>query len=245
MQQTEVLGIRFDHVTMEEAVEMTEIFVSGKKPHLIVTANPETIMCAKSDQLFAEVLDKASLVVADGVGVVWASKVLGKPVPAKIPGIELAEEILYRSADKGWKVFLVGSEHGVAEKAAGKLQKILPNLNIVGTRHGFFKSGPEERAVISMIKEAKPDILLAALGVPRQEKWLAAHLGTMRIPLAIGVGGSFNVWAGIDKRAPLWMRKIHLEWFYRLIRQPWRIKRIAVLPIFVLSVLFTRFRSRR
>lgn len=245
MQQTDVLGVKFDHVTMEEAVKMTEAFVTAKKPHLIVTANPETVMRAKNDQLFAEVLDKASLVVADGIGVVWASKNLGKPVPSKIPGIELAEGILSKSSDKGWKVFLLGSESGVADEAAKKLKKAIPNLKLVGSHHGFFKPGLEEETVIRMITEAKPDVLLVALGVPRQEKWLAAHLGTMKVPVSIGVGGSFNVWAGIDKRAPLWIRKIHLEWLYRLIRQPWRIKRIAVLPIFVLSVFFTRFRSGR
>ncbi|HBG00462.1 MAG TPA: glycosyltransferase, partial [Firmicutes bacterium] len=110
---------------------------------------------------------------------------------------------------------------------------------------GYFQAGEEEQQIIGEIKAKKPDILLAALGVPRQEKWLAAHLGTLKVPVAIGVGGGFNVWAGVDKRAPLWMRKINLEWLYRLIRQPWRIKRILVLPVFVFAVVFSRFRPGR
>ncbi|HHU60861.1 MAG TPA: WecB/TagA/CpsF family glycosyltransferase [Natronincola sp.] len=245
MQKTEVLGIAFDRVTLKEAVEKIAVFVSDQKPHLIVTANPETVMCAKVDQVFSEVLGKASLVVADGIGVVWAGKVLKSPLPERIPGIELTEQVLSRAAKEGWKVYLLGSEKGVAAKAAENLLGNLPELNIVGTWHGYFKSGAEEKAVIRRIKAAKPDILLVALGVPRQEKWLAAHLGFMKVPVAIGVGGSFNIWAGTQKRAPVWIRKIHLEWFYRLVKEPKRIKRVSVLPIFVLSVLFSRISARR
>lgn len=240
-----ILGVKFAHLTMEEALVSISGYIYQEKPHLVVTANPETVMLAQNDQLFGEILERANLVVADGIGVVWASKILGNPLPERIPGIELAEGLLKMAANEGWRVFLLGGEEGVADQATLALLEELPGLQIVGTHHGYFQTGSEEQALIAKIKKAEPQILLVALGVPRQEKWLAAHLGSLKIPVAIGVGGSFNVWAGVDKRAPLWIRKIHLEWLYRLVKQPWRIKRTAVLPKFVTSVWLTRLRQGR
>jgi len=245
MQRTRILGSGFDPVTMTEAQARLGSYVTDGESHLVITANPEMVMKARGDQLLAEIMERADLVVADGIGVVWASRMIGQAVPERIPGIELAEGLLQQAAKQGWRVFLLGSEEGVAERAMQTLQDQLPDLEVVGTHHGFFKSGGEEDAVLALIAEKKPDILLVALGVPRQEKWLAAHLGTLKVPLAIGVGGSINVWAGVDKRAPLWIRRINLEWLYRLIRQPWRIKRLVALPVFVLAVMFSRFRQGR
>lgn len=245
MKETTILGVGFSRLTMAEALEEISTYMVQLKPHLIVTANPETVMLAQDDQLLGEILERADLVVADGIGVVWASRILGQPVPERIPGIELAEGLLRKAAQGRRRVFLVGGEEGVAEQAAQALQRTIPNLQIAGTHHGYFQAGSEEQALIAQIKQAQPHLLLAALGVPRQEKWLAAHLGTLQVPVAIGVGGSFNVWAGVEKRAPLWMRKIHLEWFYRLVKQPWRIKRMAVLPRFVGTVWVTRLRQGR
>lgn len=239
MQRKDILGIGFDPVTMDQALEKLEQYINSDKPHLVVTANPEMVMKARWDSLLGEILRRADLVVADGIGVVWAGSQLGADVPERIPGIELAESLLARAAERGWKVFLLGGEEGVAQQAAAALTVRWPALRIVGTHHGFFQSKGEGE-IIARIKEAKPDILLAALGVPRQEKWLAAHLGQLKVPVAAGVGGSFNVWAGVDKRAPRWMIKVNLEWLYRLIRQPWRIKRMAVLPVFVFTVLRER-----
>jgi len=220
---------------MEQALDFLEEFVRSGRPHLVVTANPEMVMKARTDPLFMEILQRADLVVPDGIGVVWAGAKLGQPFPERIPGIELAEGLLARAAAKGYRIFLLGSAPGVADQAAAKLQERWPGLRVVGTHHGFFQ-GPEEEQVLERLKELRPDILLAALGVPRQEKWLAAHLAELRIPVAVGVGGSFDVWAGVDKRAPEWLRKLNLEWLYRLVRQPWRIRRMAVLPVFVLTV---------
>lgn len=243
--QSEICGVKFDQVTLEQAIQEASSYIDQKKPHLIVTANPEMVMLAKEDQLFGEILDRSNLVVADGIGVVWASRVLGDPVPERVPGIELAEGLLKQAATNGWRVFLLGGALGVAEQASLALLEKWPQLQIVGTHHGYFKPGAEEQELIKKIKQAQPHLLLVALGVPRQEKWLAAQLGQLKVPVAIGVGGSFNVWAGVDKRAPVWIRKIHLEWFYRLAKQPWRIKRMAALPKFVGLVWLTRLRQGR
>ena len=245
METVEILGIRFDNLTMDQALERASSYVSTDKPHMIITANPEMVMQAKNDQLLGEIMVRADLVVADGIGVVWASHILKQAVCERIPGIELAEGLLRRAAQEGWRVFFLGGVEGVAEQAKTALQKTISGLNVVGTHHGYFQSGVEEQKLIAYIKEAQPHLLLAALGVPRAEKWLAAYLGELKVPVAIGVGGSFNVWAGVDKRAPLWMRKIHLEWFYRLVKQPWRIKRMAVLPLFVGAVFLSRIRQGR
>ncbi|NLL42432.1 MAG: WecB/TagA/CpsF family glycosyltransferase [Firmicutes bacterium] len=244
MKKIQILGRGFDPVTMEEAQARLADFVAEGNSHLVITANPEMVIKARGDQLLAEIMDRADLVVADGIGVVWASRVLGKPVPERIPGIELAEGLLAQASRQGWKVFLLGGSEGVAEEAAQSLQRSFPEIKIVGTCHGYFSSG-EEGEILKKIDREKPHILLAALGVPRQEKWLAAYLGTLKIPVAIGVGGSFNVWAGVDKRAPLWIRKVNLEWLYRVIKQPWRIKRLAALPIFALAVIWSRFKQGR
>ncbi|HOB40336.1 MAG: WecB/TagA/CpsF family glycosyltransferase [Limnochordia bacterium] len=239
-----ILGVGFDPVSMGQALHRLEEFIPSGKPHLVVTANPEMVMLARRDPLLAEILQRADLVVADGIGVVWAGGVLGQEVPERIPGIELAEALLARAAQRGWGVFLLGAQPGVAEQAAAALTARWPELRIVGTQHGFFQ-GPEEEEVLASLKELRPHILLAALGVPRQEKWLAAHLGQLKIPVAVGVGGSFNVWAGVDQRAPAWLRKLNLEWLYRLVKQPWRIKRMAVLPLFVLAVWQERLTKGR
>ncbi len=243
METVEILGIPLQRTTMGAALEKAAEFVAAKKPHLIATANPEMIMLAQEDLLLAEILKRADLVVADGIGAVWASRILRQPLPERIPGIELAEGLLRLAAEKGWRVFFLGAEKGVADKAARQLRQKYPALPIVGTHHGFFHTAPENKAVLEKIRKSRPQILLAGLGVPRQEKWLAANLGTLEIPLGIGIGGSFNVWAGTVKRAPLWLRQLHLEWFYRLIKQPWRIKRLAVLPEFVFKVWAERCRQ--
>lgn len=245
MERKKILGIGFDPVTMTQAQARLASYVEDGNFHLVITANPEMVMKARGDQLLGEIMERADLVVPDGIGVVWASHMLGLGFPERIPGIELAEGLLEQAAAQGWGVFLLGSEAGVADQAAKALQSRLPQLKIVGTQHGFFRPGGEEEEVLAKIAQANPQILLAALGVPRQEKWLAAHLANLNVPLAIGVGGSINVWAGVDKRAPLWLRKIHLEWLYRVVRQPWRIKRLMALPVFVLAVLGAKLRQGR
>lgn len=238
--QADVLGVRIDNVTMEQAVERIRGFVAKKdKPHLVVTCNPEMVMTAYTDQLLAEILRRADLVVPDGIGVVWASRILQRPLAERVPGIELMEAVLAAAAQSGWRVFLLGAEPGVAERAGAEMQKAFPGLNIVGQHHGFFDKTTEPQ-VLELIRRTQPHILLVALGVPRQEKWAAAHLASLKVPVAIGVGGSFNVWAGVDKRAPLWIRRIHLEWLYRLLRQPWRFRRALAIPQFMAAVIWER-----
>ncbi len=239
----QILGVPVNRVTMDEAVNCVEAFIADRRrPHLVVTANSEMVMRANEDPLLAHIMQRADLVVPDGIGVVWASRLLGEPLGSRVPGIELMHNLLSRSAERGWNVFLLGAEPGVAERAASNMQQAFPGLSIVGCRHGYFHRRDEEE-IVAALQASSADILFLALGVPRQEKWAAAHLGRLNIPLAMGVGGSFNVWAGLERRAPQWMQKAGMEWLYRLLKQPARWRRMAVLPQFVLLVLWTKLQS--
>lgn len=242
--RSKILSTEFDAVTMAEAVARIEAFVAAApRPHLVVTANPEIVIAAQRDPLLTHVLQRADLVVADGIGVVWASRVLGRPVPERIPGIELMDRLLQRASEWGWRVFLLGAAPGVAQKAREAMEQSCPGLQVVGCRDGYFGRADESQ-LLAELKASAADLLFVAMGAPKQEKWAAAHLGQLSIPVAMGVGGSFNVWAGVQRRAPLWMQRWHLEWLYRLLSQPQRWRRAAVLPYFVCLVLLQKLQER-
>lgn len=235
MERVRVLGVGFDPVTLKEAGDRVESFVREGRPRLVVTPNPEIVYQAQFDPELKRIIGEADLVTADGTGVVWASRRVGRPVPERVTGVELGEEIMRRAAARGYTLYLLGAKPGVADEAAQKLTAQFPGLKVVGTRHGYF--GPaEEPAVLQAIREARPDLLFAGLGSPKQEKWLAAHREDLGVPVSAGLGGSFDVWAGKVARAPLLFRRLHLEWLHRLSREPRRFWRMLALPKFVLAV---------
>lgn len=231
-----VLGILVDSLTMEEAVARCGSFIHQEGNHLVATANAEMIMMAQQDKELSSILANADLVVPDGAGVVWAARQQGYSMPERVAGFDLAQRLLLLSAEKGYTVFMFGGAPGIAEQARVTAQRLYPKLRIVGVRDGYF-SATEESDIIAEIHSARPEILLVALGVPKQEKWIMRHKDTLNIPLSIGVGGTFDVMAGTVTRAPLWMQRANLEWFYRLISQPSRALRMLALPRFVLQVL--------
>lgn len=234
-----ILGVKFHRVTMEQALEKVDSLMKEPGPQLIVTANTEMVMMANQDPLLFEIIRRSALVVPDGIGIVWASRILNCPLEERVPGVELMDKLLERSAEKGWRVFLLGAKPGIADQAAENAKKKYAKLNVVGTYHGYFTK-EEEQELISRIKAAKPDLLFLALGVPKQEKWAAANLAKLGIPLAMGVGGSFEILAGTTKRAPKWMCRSGLEWLYRLIKEPWRIGRMMALPQFAILVMLEK-----
>lgn len=156
-------------------------------------------------------------------------------MPERVAGYDLAQELMRRAPQTGKRIFFFGSAPGVAEKAKAKAERLYPGIQIAGVRNGFF-TAKDEPAIVAQIKDAKPDLLLAALGVPKQEKWLKAHMEELQVPVSIGVGGTFDVMAGVMKRAPLWMQKAKLEWLFRGMLQPKRAGRLIALPKFVLKV---------
>jgi N-acetylglucosaminyldiphosphoundecaprenol N-acetyl-beta-D-mannosaminyltransferase len=241
--RVDILGCLVDRVTMHEALTRIEGFLAQGAPRQVITLNAEIIVAAQTQPALREVINRADLVTPDGAGVVWAARQLGKGVPERVTGIDLTQALAHRAAQRGWSLFLLGARPGVAEKAARKLQSRYPGLRVKGVRHGYFQAS-EEAEVVAAVAAADPDIVLVALGAPRQEFWIHRHLQELRAPVCIGVGGSLDVIAGEVPRAPAFMIRHNLEWLYRLWREPSRWKRQKALPVFVVRVLGAKGRGR-
>ncbi|MCX7780071.1 MAG: WecB/TagA/CpsF family glycosyltransferase [Negativicutes bacterium] len=224
---------------MAEAVTRCERFILDGQPHLVATANAEMLMLAQEDEELADILRQADLVVPDGAGVVWAARQQGQPLPERVAGFDLVQRLLELAAAKAYSVYMLGGAPGIAQQAAARAKTLYPGLHVAGINDGYF-SPEQEDTILSAIREAKPHILLVALGVPRQEKWIVRHRQELKTPLAIGVGGTFDVMAGAVARAPLWMQNSGLEWLYRLLLQPSRAKRMLALPRFALRVMLAK-----
>jgi len=242
MQKVAILGAPVDGVTLEEAVERAAAFVRDGGPHQVLTLNPEYLYRALREPHLMEIVRRASLVTADGVGIVWAARVLGRHVPERVTGIDLMTALAARAARERWRVFLLGASPGVADAAAAKLAARFPGFRVAGTHHGYF-APEDEPELLQKIKAARPDILFVALGAPKQEVWIAQNLDALRVPVVMGVGGSFDVLAGRVRRAPAVLRRLHLEWLGRLLYEPRRWRRMLVLPKFVWIVLVACLRG--
>ena len=237
----DVLGVAFDNVTMDEAVDRALELLEQDGPHLVATPNPEIVQRAAKDPEYARVLAGADLVVPDGVGVIHAAKILGTPLKERVPGIDLAARLIAHAAGTGRRLFLLGAAPGVAEQAAVNLRAAYPGLVVCGTHDGYFQ---EDGPVADAIRAAGADIVFVCLGFPKQEKWIAAHGGETGARLLIGLGGALDVFSGKVERAPERFQKLGLEWLYRLVKEPSRIGRMAKLPLFLLSAAGARIRRR-
>ena len=236
--KTDVLGLQFDNVTMAEALAMGESFLEGDRPAVVVTPNAEIGYDASQDKDLCALLNGADLILPDGAGVILAAKLRKTPLKEKVAGIDFARNMLSVFARRGTKLFLLGSKPGVAEQAAEKMKELAPGLVICGTEDGYFK---DEGPVIEKINAAGAEALFVCLGAPKQEKFMFAHrdeLPTVR--LMAGLGGSLDGFAGNVKRAPDWMIKCQLEWFYRLCKEPRRLGRMMRLPKYVCKAIGTR-----
>ena len=238
-ERVNILGVDVDAVTMAEAVDVVRRAMDTRAGVMVATANAEMLMRATHDEELRRILNASALVVPDGAGTVWAARHLGHAMPERVAGYDLAQELLRCAPAEGRRVYFFGSAPGVAEKAKAKAEQLYPGIEIVGVRNGFF-SPADNAAIIAEIREARPDLLLVALGVPKQEKWIAAHLAELDVPVAIGVGGTLDVMAGVMKRAPYWMQRAKLEWLFRGLMQPKRAGRLLALPKFVLKVHASR-----
>ena len=238
-ERVNILGVDVDAVTMAEAVDVVRRAMDTRAGVMVATANAEMLMRATHDEELRRILNASALVVPDGAGTVWAARHLGHAMPERVAGYDLAQELLRCAPAEGRRVYFFGSAPGVAEKAKAKAEQLYPGIEIVGVRHGFF-SPADNAAIIAEIRAARPDLLLVALGVPKQEKWIAAHLAELDVPVAIGVGGTLDVMAGVMKRAPHWMQRAKLEWLFRGLMQPKRAGRLLALPKFVLKVHASR-----
>lgn len=229
-----ILNAWIDALSIDETENIISHFVSEPGHHQIVTLNPEILYRAQKEPELLKIINCANLVTADGVGVVWASRVARCPVPERVTGIDLMLRLVARCAREGWSVYLLGGKPGVAGAAASRLVQQYPQLKIAGTHHGYFDSKDE---VVQKLKESRPQILFVGMGAPGQDYFIHENLPTLGVPVGMGVGGSFDVIAGRATRAPAWIQKLHFEWLYRLVKEPSRIGRIAVLPMFAWLVL--------
>jgi N-acetylglucosaminyldiphosphoundecaprenol N-acetyl-beta-D-mannosaminyltransferase len=238
----DVLGVKFDSLTMKQAVASAcEIIDSGEKTY-VVTPNPEIVWMCRKDENLRETVNSAGLVLPDGIGVILGASVLGRPLPERIPGIDFATALFAEMAAAGKSVYLFGAKPGVAEAAGRQLEAKYPNLVIAGTSDGYFT---DDAPIIESINSSKADLLLVCLGSPRQELWMAENLDKLDVKLMAGLGGSLDVFAGTVKRAPIFFQRFGLEWLYRLIKQPRRIVRMIKLPLFMFCVIWRRIRGKR
>lgn len=239
-----ILGVRIDDITEDEALEILVGFIRGGAGHRIVTPNPEIVMAARRSPAYRRVLNAADLSIPDGVGLLLAARLQGTRLRAHVRGTDLVLRLAERSVGEGWRWFLLGAAPGVAVAAATALARRFPGIAIAGAAPGG--PGPEQDAACRrMLGAAGPiHVLLVAYGAPAQEEWIARNQAQLPIPVQIGVGGAFNFIAGRSPRAPGWLRRLELEWAYRLATEPWRWRRQLALPAFASLALVEAIRHR-
>ena len=236
----DVLGVGFDNLTLEEAVEAGMDLVRTPGAHYVVTPNPEIVEVCREDPAVMDIVNRADLVLADGIGVIKGAAMLGTPLKGKVPGIEFAAGLLGKLAKEGRSVYLLGAKPGVAELAGKRLSGQYPGLKIAGTHDGYFQ---EDAPVVEDIRASGADVVLVCLGAPKQEKWMAKNGADTGAHLLCGLGGSLDVFAGVVERAPKFWCDHGLEWLYRLLKEPRRAGRMMKLPLFLVHVKQERGRK--
>ena len=245
MDKLNVMGVRIDNKTMDETLDVIKNKLDNKEQYIIYTPNTEIVMMCKNDEEFLELMNKSDINIPDGIGLIYASRIKNHPLKEKVAGYDLSVNLLKLANDNGLKLFVVGGKPGVAEAAMKNVHEKYPRINIVGTQHGYFKGTHlgindhvEELKVIEDINNAEPDILFVGFGAKKQEQWIEYNKNKINAKIIIGNGGTLDGLAGNVKRAPDIFIKLGLEWLYRLMKEPKRIKRQILLPIFMLNVLF-------
>ncbi|HEX9996109.1 MAG TPA: WecB/TagA/CpsF family glycosyltransferase [Abditibacterium sp.] len=244
----EAFGVKISPVSMCEALDKIEEFIANGTPHHVLTSDANAILTSKTDADYAQIMRGAALITPDGFGVIWGARLLNLPIYERVTGVDMVTGICERAAQKGYRIYILGSAEGVAATAARNLMARYPGLQVVGTHHGFWRrdgkaeglSADEADAKIAEeIASLQPHVLFVAMGIPMQEKFIAAQLQRLQTPVALGVGGSFDVYAGKFNRAPQYVQRMGLEWLYRVWIDPSRWKRMGYVPKFMLVALKT------
>lgn len=246
--EIDILGVKINNFDKQSLHKRVIEMLSRKGCSVIFTPNPEMVIAASRNDNISRILSNADLRIADGSGLLLASNILGDPLQERLAGIELGEFLLEFSAKKSISIYLLGGKDGVAELAQKKLEAKYKGLKICGAHHGFFEMcGEENDEVIRQINTASPDIIFVCMGFPRQERWICENKDKIpSLRLALGLGGSLDVWSGQIARAPKLLRKISLEWLYRIVKEPKRASFIAKIPVFLFKVIAQRLsRSRK
>jgi len=234
MNHSTILGIHIDTLSADEVLATIHHWIDSGAPHQIATVNVEFVMETRRNHQFHTAVQAADLKLADGAGIILAAEMLHQPIPPRIPGVDFVQVLAKEAAAAGYSLFLLGGQNGVVNTVAQILKELHPALTIVGTHEG----APDEHGLVDTIKAAKPDILLVAWGAPKQDIWIHQHKAELGVPVMMGVGGTFDFLAGVQRRAPKWMRDLWLEWLWRLVREPKRWRRQLALPQMFLLILW-------
>lgn len=239
MEFINILGVKISTLNMEESVKKAKEFLMGEKPAVIFTPNSEIVMNAYRDKDFLNIINSADMRTPDGIGLIYASKILKTPLRERVAGFDLTMNLLGSLNELGKSVYFFGSAPGIAIEAKRKIEEKYPGINVCGVSDGYFDE-EKEKEIIADINNKKPDLLLVCLGSPKQETWIFEHKDELNCKLLMGVGGTLDVISGNVKRAPGIFIKLGLEWFYRLLKQPSRIGRMMALPKFLITVIMKR-----
>ena len=239
MERLDILGVRVDAIAYDDLLASVDAFVASRRPHQVVTLNPEMLVAAHGDPALRAQLNAADLNVADGVGILLAARLLGRRLPGRITGSDGILLLAAHCAERGYRPYLLGAAVGVAEEAARRLVALNPGLVVAGTHAGSPRA-EDEAAITGLVRAAAPDLLFVAYGVPAEEAWIARNRDRLGVPAMMGVGGSLDFLAGVAQRAPAWVRRAGLEWLHRLVREPWRWRRQLALPRFAWLVVRQR-----
>lgn len=240
-----ILGVKIDNITKEESGNITKKLIeeSNKSCKIIVAPNTEFVMCAQKDKEFFDILKQAELATPDSIGIIIGAKLQNKKFKERIPGQAYFREVIRKSEIEGWSIYILGGTDDVIEAAVANVKKDFPKANIVGYHEGYFVKDSEEE-VINQINSLEPNVLFVAMGAPKQEKWIYKNKDKLKVDVATGQGGTLDYEAGRIKRAPKFIQKIGMEWFWRLMIEPSRIVRMRVLPIFLIKILLKKDKSK-
>jgi len=239
-----ILGCQVDLLTLEEGIIRIKGLIQKGRPAHIITLNAEIVYQAQTNEELKAIINRADMVTPDGIGIVWGGRQLGYDMKERVTGIDLLNRLCREAPAQGWKVYLLGSAPGVAEESGRRLTIDYPGLQICGNHHGYFDDD-DIPSIVSEVRERNPHILFVSLGAPKQEEWIRKYKQQLGVPISIGVGGSLDVIAGQKRRAPLWMIRLNLEWLYRLISEPSRMRRQLALPKFVGLILKSKYSKKK
>lgn len=239
-----ILGCLIDNLSFAETVNLIEEMIRSKKPHQHVSINTDKLLKFHHDNGFKEIINSCDIINADGMSIIWASRILGRPIKERVPGIDLMEHLIWLASKKRYSIYFLGAREGVVTKVVEIYKNIYPDLRVVGFRNGYWES-VEEPEIVDLIRTTKADILFLAMSSPRKEIFLNKYLKTLYVPFVMGVGGSFDVVAGLKKRAPKWMQFAGIEWFFRLMQEPKRLwKRYLIGNLLFISLIMKELLKR-
>lgn len=247
MERVSIFGVKIFNINLQDTTKLLNAYLKGNKLNKIYTPNTEIVMAAKNDSQIKEILNRGDLLIPDGIGLVYGSRIKGKPLKERVTGYDISIKLLETANQNKYSLFLLGGEVGIAKMAAEKISKEYPNIEILGYHHGYFKGSHlgiqdsrEENEIIHEINMKNPDIIFVGLGFPRQEIWIDRNAHRLNARIAIGNGGVMDILAGKSKRAPEIYQKLGLEWLYRLLKEPSRIKRQLAIPKFIFNIIFNK-----